>query len=157
MGRTYINENGFTYLEAMIVVIMIGLFTTMALPAFENIIARERLKAAARTITIHFREIQQLAIAKEQVIKIVFNDKNNSTEANSYLVKSGVTIIERKTLANKIHIKLAAFSGKELTFNTLGNSKPGHLELENSRGDNFYVIVNSVGRVRTSNVPPAVP
>ena len=70
MGRTYINENGFTYLEAMIVVIMIGLFTTMALPAFENIIARERLKAAARTITIHFREIQQLAIAKEQVIKI---------------------------------------------------------------------------------------
>lgn len=160
------DERGFTYLEAMIVVIILGLFSAMALPAFENIVAQERLKSTARAITVHLREVQQLAIAKEETIKIVFTAGtfNDGTDLGSYyLVQSGSVILERKTLPDDILIEAVSFrdeinDGVEihtiLNFYPLGTANPGRIMLKNRRGDEFYVIVNSVGRVRTSNVPP---
>lgn len=55
MGNISGSEKGFTYLEVIIAITIIGLFCTMALPAFDNIVAKERLKAAARAMTVHFQ------------------------------------------------------------------------------------------------------
>jgi Tfp pilus assembly protein FimT len=156
MAKAICGEKGFSYVEAMIVILIIGLFSAMALPAFENILARERLKSTARTITIHLREISHLAIAKEKPLKIVFTSKNfGGTEKGTvYRVKEESVVLERYTLPHDIVISSVTFPSQSLNFNPLGTATPGRIELESPSGDKFYIIVNSVGRVRTSNVPP---
>ncbi|HHU32311.1 MAG: pilus assembly FimT family protein [Zhaonellaceae bacterium] len=154
MGNISGSEKGFTYLEVIIAITIIGLFCTMALPAFDNIVAKERLKAAARAMTVHFREVQQLAMAEEQGLAIVFD------RSNSYYVDKASKVLERKHLQDGITITLANFScgggcvQKKLRFTYLGRCTPGRVELTNSKGDKMYIIVNSMGRVRTSDIPP---
>lgn len=166
MFKTFIDEKGFTYLEAMIVVIVFGLFSAMALPALENRLAKEQLKMTARTITMHLRELQQLAISREEALKIIFTPGNfdDSTDSESYYqVLKGTKKMEQKTLPDGVVIEYVTFrdevSDGTLTYNTLifyplGTASPGHIRLTNRQGHAFYVIVNSVGRVRTSDVSP---
>ena len=151
-----IDERGFSYVETMIVVIIIGLVSAMAIPAFKEIVARERLKSTARTITIHLREIRHLAIAKENTLKIVFTSKSygGSDQGTIYRVLEDAILLERFTLPHNIVIKSVTFPSQTLNFFPLGTATPGRIELESPSGDKFYIIVNSVGRVRTSNVPP---
>jgi len=148
------SEKGFTYLEVIIVITIIGLFNAMALPAFDNLIAKKRLRAAARAMTVHFREVQQFAMTEEQGLAIVFD------KSDSYYVEKASKVLERKHLPDGITITLANFScgggcvQKKLRFTYLGRCNPGRVELINSKGDKMYIIVNSMGRVRTSDVPP---
>jgi len=154
MGKIFRNEKGVTYLEVIIVITIIGLFNAMALPAFDNLVAKKRLRSAARAMTVHFREVQQLAMAEEQGLAIVFD------RSDSYYVEKGSKVLERKHLQDEITITLANFScgsgcvQKKLRFTYLGKCNPGRVELANSKGDKMYIIVNSMGRVRTSDVPP---
>lgn len=158
MAKIIDDERALTYLEAMIVVIIIGLFSAMALPALENLVARERLKSTARTVTIHLREARHLAIAKEQNIRVVFTTMDtygDREKANVYRIQEDTNVLEKTTLPDGIIFRNASFKGNPyLTFNPLGTATAGRVVLENNRGDTFYVIVNSLGRVRTSNVPP---
>lgn len=149
-------EQGYTFLEIMIVVVLIGLFSTVAAPAVESVVARQRLIAAVRTMTVHLREAQQLAISRERSVTVLFRRYNSLALPNSYTIRfSPSEIYATERLEDGIILAYTSFANQMLVFNTLGAANAGHVRLENSRGDRMYIIVDQVGRVRTSDVPPS--
>lgn len=69
---------GFTLIEVMIVVVIIGIFASMAGPSFSNYIPKMKLRADAREKTNFLRQARSRAISENSQYGIYFNDDTNS-------------------------------------------------------------------------------
>ena len=101
-------NKGFTLVEIMIVVVIIGLLAAMAVPAFQQVRKTSSEKAA-------LNDLRQLAAAADQY----FLEKNTTTVATSALVP---TYVKKLTTANTYPTNISA-SDTEITANTaFGNT-----------------------------------
>lgn len=119
-------RKGFTLVESVVVLGLLGLLLSFCLPAYSQFSSSLFLNAAAKTIASHLRHIQGQALLEQHII-------------NSNLDKLG--------LPSSIKVKKAP----AICFSPSGAPPPGRsgtIILENQRGKTKKIIVSSSGRVR---------
>jgi len=77
MKRRLKSNKGFTILEVMTVVIVIGILTALAVPTFDEAVKKIRFKSASNTIMANLRMARSHAISKKVQHGVGFDSDNN--------------------------------------------------------------------------------
>ncbi|GEM_PF-454701 len=151
--KMYISQKrGTSLLEVMLVIVLLGILTSIVYPKMGGNREYYMLESTARNLAVHMRRAQSHAITASQRTQVAFF-------TNFYYVElSG----EREwiTIPEKINIVYnnfpEQFNIRTLSFNNLGApNKGGRIAFENEKGDRLYVIVTPVtGRVRIGSEAP---
>lgn len=85
-------DQGFTLIELMIVVAIVGVLTSVALPAFTSFVAGQRIKTAS------FDLMSMMIFARSEAIKRNSNvTLNYSSVANALTVVAGAAVLREQT------------------------------------------------------------
>ena len=140
---------GFTLLEMLIVLIIIGLFSLIGLPAFFNRVRSSKLKAAGAAVAQSLKLAKSYAVTRGKIYRVDFD-----------LVKGAWGIYEGEEngelkekwlrLPDNLAIKDITENFNPAIFRADGTIKQaGHLVLENIRDHSTKkVIVNNLGTTR---------
>jgi len=130
-------KNGFTLVEMMIVVAIIGILTAIATPNLMHYMAQRRLNGAARMVMSDLIWARQKAVSMNQDVKVSFADVNNHAyEIWNDADKSGaVADNEGDNLAKDIHPDYydVTFSASAPIFNPRGTASVATVILTSSR------------------------
>ncbi|MFZ4441436.1 MAG: GspH/FimT family pseudopilin [Syntrophales bacterium] len=130
-------KNGFTLVEMMIVVAIIGILTAIATPNLMHYMAQRRLNGAARMVMSDLMLARQKAVSINQEVKVSLADVSNHTyEIWNDADKSGaVADNEGDNLVKDIHPDYfdVTFSASAPTFNPRGTASVATLILTSSR------------------------
>ena len=142
-------KNGFTLLEMLIVLIIIGLFSLIGLPAFFNRVRSSKLKAAGAAVAQSLKLAKSYAVTRGKIYRVDFD-----------LVKGAWGIYEGEEngelkdkwlrLPDNLAIKDITENFNPAIFRADGTIKQaGHIILENIRHHTTKkVIVNNLGITR---------
>jgi prepilin-type N-terminal cleavage/methylation domain-containing protein len=143
-------QKGFTLVELMIVVVLIGIIAAIATPAFQRYAINANLKSAARDITSDFLRLKERAIAENVEYRIIFN-----VAGNSYTIQQGtaagapyVDLMTKSpaSFGSDINFTANTTFGAGAIFRSRGTVTNGTIELINSRGSTATITVNITGR-----------
>ena len=74
------DENGFTLVEIITVVVIIGIMAVIAVPNFFSWLPNMRLKAAASDLYSNFQKARMMAVKSNRETAIIFDTANNKYE-----------------------------------------------------------------------------
>jgi len=138
----------------MVVVLIIGIFTVIAIPNFMGWLHQYRLDAATNSLTNHLRAARLLSIfkgVKHQVQLKKFDDGNyyqvvEDPEGEDKIVMSIGRVVLNKRFGGVL-MKSIPLSGR-ISFSPKGTSDTGTIRLENIAGTQVKIVINN-GRVRS--------
>ncbi len=148
------NARGFSMIELMIVIVIIGIMTSLAVPKFGKTFQRMKLKGAARDLSSDFRLARSKAIAGKDQYGLyfdqatrtvtIFKDKVNPT---SYKMESGDSVVAVDTLPVEFTYIATDCDNNVIAFKPNGAAAY-------SGGGNVYTIASSSDAVcvTTGNV-----
>jgi len=158
-------KKGFTLIEMMVVIGIIGVIIAIAIPNFAAIQARARIRAGAYEVAQDMRQIREKALSMGREYAV------ERLDASTYRVTSpeGNVYTYRLGSSTGGHLRFGAFgsvsgtppeangsipgSGFDflptgtLTFNGRGGANHGVIYLTDSR-DNYAIGINSLGKVK---------
>jgi type II secretion system protein H len=70
--------NGFTFIETLMVVLLMGIVATLAVPAVDSVLTGEKIDAAAASVVGDIRYAQSLAIRTQKLHSVIFNPANDT-------------------------------------------------------------------------------
>jgi prepilin-type N-terminal cleavage/methylation domain-containing protein len=153
-GRS--EEAGFTLVELLCVIALLGMIISLAAPAMTAVGGSRNLELAARSMAMDMRRTQQRSITAGWTQRIEFRIYNND-----YRIKDGKTgAVERISLPEGVSYRSVNFPTDGgyhvLSFNRSGApNRGGTVALANASGELIYIIVTpATGRVRISESPP---
>ena len=151
------NKTGFTLIEMMIVMAIMGILSAIAAPNFMNYMAERRLNGAARMVMSDLMAARQKAVSTNQQVKVSFvsnhayeiwNDANNDQTVADH---------EGDDLAKNIYPDYydVTISASDPIFTPMGTSTNGTtVTLRSTRtGVSKYVKVAWTGRVKIDDTP----
>jgi prepilin-type N-terminal cleavage/methylation domain-containing protein len=155
------NKKGFTLIELMIVIAIMGIISAISAPNIVKGLPKYRIKRAARDLTSNIRAARSTAIKKSTNTTIVFDLDNNrysingkwypTTETNTNNVLSeyygsGVSF----GVGNSEEPEgPCSFDNNTVIFNSRGinRSDSGEIYLTNNEGASYRVEINSAGTI----------
>lgn len=143
-------DSAFTFLELVIVVLMLGVILGTAVPAMQGPLNHYRVITSARQLESDIRNLQQQAISLED------NGYNIVFAPTFYQVRKDTSPVNTVNLPAGVMIAYNNFSFNQLNINLKGlPSNNGHVKLAGDKGENRYVIIYALtGRIRIDTVPP---
>jgi type IV fimbrial biogenesis protein FimT len=158
-------SRGFTLIEAMVVIVIIGIVTAIAIPSMRTFFAGSRLNSYADLIKNSVKSAKNEAMRRSANVIICSVDDvgttvcgDNSDWANGVIVHfggslvatgSGATIIQMETVENGINVS-ASFS--QLSFNSQGIMAAGVTMTVNPNDCVRDSIVISISRLGVVDV-----
>ena len=137
----------------MIVVALIGIIATIAVPNFQNYIRNRNLKIAVQEISSEFFVTRERALAESRTYRIVFNVGNNQYTTEEETPPGVWTVRQTKQVAasaaanDGIVIDTANTTATSFTFQPRGTiSSPGTISIKNSILSTANITVNFAGR-----------
>lgn len=161
--RSAIQQKGFTLVEVMIVVALLGIMTAIATPMITSMLPRYRLRSEARELVINFKKAKMEAVKRNR--DVVINFTGAGTPNGSYQMYVNVDNITPRTFNSPPDIQLGnqqmranvqlvdtTFdAANQAGFNSRGMSLslPGNVILRTSDGSRTYILtVSQAGNVR---------
>ena len=135
--KTMRKDSGFTLIELMVVIAIIGVLCAIAIPNFLNWLPKHRVGSAARTVmsTLEFARIN--AIKTNADVTVNFGWANESLT-----VESGGTTLRTRGLPAGVNLQDIDL-GDSVTFNGHGFSdESGGVVVENTKNDTLRRIIN---------------
>ncbi|MBU2227905.1 MAG: GspH/FimT family pseudopilin [Proteobacteria bacterium] len=148
--------NGFTLLELMIVIAVMGIMTTIAIPSYQTFMAQRRLNGAARQVMSDLMAARMKAVSLNQKVKVSFGSNHayqiwNDADGNGTVADDEGDDIEKDIHPDYYDVTFIASANP--VFQTRGIVAPGStIALTNSSGSK-YVKVAPGGRVKIDNTP----
>ncbi len=155
-----IKNKGFTLIELMLVLLIIGLGTAFIAPTVANSLVNVRLKAATRRLSAVLRYARSMAVSNKNTVQVFIDIDNASYSAqvpsadNSGEGLSGATAFpaDIKFKEVKIGEEVSTSGVVQLLFYPKGNTSGGEIVLENSRGRTYKITIDPIiGKVKITS------
>jgi type IV fimbrial biogenesis protein FimT len=148
--------NGFTMVELLIVVVIMGIIMMIAIPSYQIFMVKSRLNGAARMVMSDLMAARMKAVNLNQKVKISFGNYIykiwNDADGNGTIADNEGDNIEKDIHPDYYDVTLSISANP--IFHPRGTAAlGGTVTLTNSQGSK-YVIVALTGRVRISDAPP---
>jgi len=147
-----IRYRGFTLLEVMIVMMIVGVLATIAIPAFSTWRENQAVRNAAQTLLIQLKQARTLAMAENRTVSITFGlDANGSEQytfdAGSSGPEKNVVVSYQKKYSNNLHITKNDPTQQPNQMNFKSRGTVGNVTIYLcSAGHSKRIGVNGIGR-----------
>lgn len=160
-------QSGFTLMELMIVVVIVGILLAIALPSFSDSIDRNRLRAITNTLYGDLQFAKSEAIKRNQPMTVDFTVTNATTWCYGLKLGSGATCdctVTNVAAANACAIDsvlkvvnntddypgIVMTPSADFVFdNVRGTATAGNVLLTSARGKTTQLFVNILGKIHS--------
>ncbi len=168
-SRTWINlmpdykikNKGFTLIELILVLLIIGLGTAFIVPTVANSLVNLKLKAATRRLSTVLRYARSRAISSKETMYVVIDIDNASyatqvpnPEASAEELPGSIAFPKNIRFKEVRVGEEVQTSGKiQLLFYPKGNTSGGEIVLENNRGRMYKITIDPIlGKVKITSL-----
>ncbi len=156
-------EGGFTLFELIIVLVIMGLISSLVLPRFFNSMTHVELKTAARQTIALLHQARDIAYFQKQRVKACFDLETDGVTIYRYDNKKKElkpwSVIKQYSYPGDVKIKLCRKKDKEfsqgkfdLVFSPNGNSSGGLIVLKNKKNRVYKIKIDFItGNARIIN------
>ena len=157
MGR----RNGFTLVEMMIVIAIMGVLSAIAIPQWNRYRENADLRTAARNIVADIADIKARATSERLPYAITFNTTGNNYQIKRHTSHTDSTFIDvgdAKDIKSSgsgysVNMTTASFFGSSsntLRFDVRGTTNNGSISLQNARSSTANVVINITGKTNVT-------
>ena len=157
-GRRLDFSEGFTFIELMIVVVIIGVISAMAIPRFGRIMDSLKLKTSGREIISALRLARSYAVTQKSQFGVYFDPEINQyvlfkdkSNPGSLTYDTNDSAMQSQTLPANVDFSYTSFSNNVVIFSSNGSaSSTGSVDLwSEDYYDHITVdVLASTGRVK---------
>jgi len=153
MVLRYALEKGFTVIELMVVVAIMGIMATIAVPAFQDWMTHSAVNNATATVISKLKQARNIAVAENRNITVSFTPYAFVYDVDAYAPKQP-EVVELKQFSKTVWMKKN--NGATLVFKSDGTIT-GNTTMKIMQGTNYYqcVTVNGIGRSYLSTMASA--
>jgi len=150
-GRRIDDRQGWSLIEMMIVIAIIGVVAAFSVPTFRNYVRNQNLKTAAQEISSDFFIYRERALAEGKTYRIVFDDVGNQYTIDErtalgppvvYTTLQTKRIAASATATDGIVIDTSAANTLIFTFQSRGTISSGTINLRNAINSTAAITVN---------------
>ncbi len=151
------DERGFSMMEMMIVLVMIGLMASLAAPSWFEQMPRLETQAQVREVVSKLREARSLAVARKEPAGLCIDAGNgiwtlflDNNPANN-LHNTGDSVMATGSLGSRVSVSHNSFANQDVIFNPDGTSAESGAVCLNAEDNSVTYTVDvlaSTGRVR---------
>ena len=149
-------QRGFTLIEVMIVVVIIGVVSALAIPAFSEWRSKQAVRSGSQALVAHFKQARVLALTENRSVSIKFCDGAVRTDKAWVFDSSSpdatcdpcttLACVENLITVEQFSGTLSLTSNKNpITFTSRGTAGPGSATFS-AGGLTKKVTVNNIGR-----------
>jgi prepilin-type N-terminal cleavage/methylation domain-containing protein len=142
------NLAGFSLLELVVVIALLGIITGVGLPYYQSFTVSLQLQGAARDLTSDLRYAQQQAVTTQNNYQVVFDiNQNLYTVENA---SSGL-LIKSRAIKSPISLESTTLASSTAVFNATGAAiSSGNVILSNSNGRHATIDIKPSGYAQIS-------
>jgi type IV fimbrial biogenesis protein FimU len=112
------NRRGFTVIELLVTMAMLGMFASIALPSFAGLLGRQQLNQAASQIENAVLRGRTLALAKNQAVNLNITLPAAGQSVTYQIVTASNAVLSSDTLPNQVTVSISDGAGATLTSGT---------------------------------------
>lgn len=151
------NERGMSMMEIMIVLVLVGLMASLAVPSFIGQMPRLETQAQAKEIVSKLREARSLAIARKEPAGVCIDQANNQwtifldNNPSDDVHNTGDSSVVCGAIGDRLTVSFNTFSNHDVIFYPDGScSQTGSLCLISNDYTLTYTVdvLASTGRIR---------
>lgn len=144
------NRKGFTLLELMIVIMLIGIIAAIALPGFQGWMVKNRLNGAARQVMTELMETRSKAVSRNNRFRVFFINDHQYTilddQNNNNVADTGESTLTRDIQTDYYDVHFTATANP--IFYPRGTAFGTTVTLTNVTGGEKRVTVSTAGRIK---------